>query len=172
MNSEIFLYFNDSTLENAFKEYYYETSDIEYKRLYEMYRDRRRPKVIYEAKDLFDISPRPEFSVLKWTLTKEPNKISGIVGNDKWGYQIIRITLEKIHSHYGVSEKCADPEDLREAVKLYDYDTGAITYLAEDAFSIISNYCSEFIRIYVLEEKDKEYDYENMHTSIIDLLAS
>lgn len=175
VNDESFLQFNDSFLEVALKNYYDETTDEEYKRLYEMYRDRIRPKVIYEAKDLYESSPSQEFSVLKWELKKNPDEITKIVGSDRWGYQIVPITLEKIHGLYGISERNINPEDLREAVKLYDSDTEKISYLAEDKLSIISklaNYKSEFVRIYVLEEKGKEYDYEKMHQEIRSLIIS
>lgn len=85
------------------------------------------------------------------------------------------ITLEKVHGHYGISERDINPEDLREAVKLYDADTDQITYLAEDRLSVINklaNYKSEFIRIYVLEERGKEYDYQRMHREITALIQS
>lgn len=35
----------------------------------------------------------------------------------------------------GISERDINPEDLREAVKLYDADTNKISYLAEDLIS-------------------------------------
>jgi len=175
INDESFLQFNDAFLETALKEYYNTTIDEEYKRLYEMYRDRIRPKVVFEAKDLYETSPKQEFSVLKWELKKNPNKITEIVGSDKWGYQIIPITLEKVHGYYGLSERDINPEDLREAVKLYDADTNKISYLAEDRLSVISklaNYKSEFIRIYVLEERGKDYDYDKMNQDICALIMS
>lgn len=175
VNDEEFLKFNDSFFEVALKDYYDTTEDEEFKRLYEMYRDRIRPKVIFEIKDLYADSPSQEFAVLKWELKRNPDKITQIIGSDRWGYQIIPITIEKIHNSYTVMEKNADPEDLREAVKLYDPDSGKISYLAADKLSIVSklaNYKSEFIRIYVLEEKGKMYDYEKMHQEIKALIAS
>lgn len=175
VNEEKFLQFNDAMLENAFKEYYYKTSDEEYKRLYEMFRDRIRPKIVFELKDLYEDSPKQEFSVLKWKLKKEPEKISKIIGSEKWGYQIVPIQIEKIHGHYGVSERDINEDDLREAVKLYDKDNGKISYLAEDNLSIInklSNFQSEFIRIYVLEERDSEYDYEKIHEEIKSMIIA
>ena len=175
VNEESFLQFNDAFLEIAFKDYYNDTDDEEYKRLYEMYRDRIRPKVVFEAKDLYVTSPRQEFSILKWELKKNPDKITEIVGGDRWGYQIVPITLEKIHGSYGISERDINPEDLREAVKLYDANTDKISYLAEDQLSVISklaNYKSEFVRIYVLEERGKEYDYKKIHQDICALITS
>lgn len=175
VNDEEFLKFNDSFFEVSLKEYYDKTNDEEYKRLYEMYRDRIRPKVIFEIKDLHEDSPSQEFAVLKWELKKNPDKITQIIGSDRWGYQIVPITIEKIHNSYKVAEKNADSEDLREAVKLYDPDNGKISYLAGDKLSIVSklaNYKSEFIRIYVLEEKGKKYDYEKMHQEIKALITS
>ncbi len=74
-----------------------------------------------------------------------------------------------------MSEKNADSEALREAVKLYDTDSGEISYLAGDRLSIVSklaNYRSEFIRIYVLEEKGKKYDFKKMHQDIKSLITS
>ncbi len=106
-------------------------------------------------------------------MIKEPKNISNIVGSDRWGYQIVPITVEKIHNSYKISEEEASEEDLREAVKLYDFETNHISYLAADKLSIVSrlaNYTSEFVRIYVLEEKGKEQDYLAMHKKIDDLL--
>lgn len=175
VNSEDFLKFNDAFLEVSLKEYYDSTKDEVYKRLYEMYRDRIRPKVIFDAKDLYQESPSSEFSVLKWKLKKYPDKITNIIGHNRWGYQIIPITIEKIHSSYGVTEKNADIEDLREAVKLYDPDSKEISYLAGDRLSVVSrlaNFKSEFIRIYVLEEKGQANDYDRMHREIKALITS
>ena len=95
VNDEEFLKFNDSFFEVSLKEYYDKTNDEEYKRLYEMYRDRIRPKVIFEIKDLYEDSPSQEFAVLKWELKKNPDKITQIIGSDRWGYQIVPITIEK-----------------------------------------------------------------------------
>ena len=175
INDEEFLKFNDSFLEVSLKEYYDKTKDEVYKRLYEMYRDRIRPKVIFEMKDLYEESPSQEFAVLKWKLKKDPEKITEIIESDRWGYQIVPVTIEKIHNSYKVSEKNAEPEDLREAIKLYDPDSKKISYLAGDKLSIVSklaNYKSEFIRIYVLEEKGKKYDYKKMHQKIKALITS
>ena len=176
VNEEEFLNFNDSFLDVAFGNFYKETENEEYKSLYKMYRERIRPKVIFELKNLYDLSPSSEFAVLKWELKKNPEKITKILGTDRWGYQIIPITIEKIHSHYTLTEGSENhEEELREAVKLYDKDSGKITYLAEDKLSIINklaNYKSEFIRIYVLEEKGKQYDYERMRKKIKELITS
>ena len=175
VNDEKFLKFNDSFLEVSLKEYYDKTEDEEYKRLYEMYRDRIRPKVVFELKDLYEDSPSQEFAVLKWKLKKNPEIITQIIGSDRWGYQIVPITIEKIHNSYRVTEKNADQEDLREAVKLYDKDSKKISYLAGDRLSIVSklaNYKSEFIRIFVLEEKEKKYNYEKIHRDIKALITS
>lgn len=175
INEEEFLKFNDSFLEVSLKEYYDKTDDEEYKRLYEIYRDRIRPKVVFELKDLYEDSPSSEFAVLKWELKRNPDKITQIIGSDRWGYQIIPITVEKIHNSYKVTEKNINAEDLREAVKLYNPDSGEISYLAGDKLSIVSklaNYKSEFIRIYVLEEKGKAYNYEKMHQDIKALITS
>ena len=176
VNDEEFLNFTDSFLEVAFEKYYRETTDEEYKKLYEMYRERIRPKVVYEIKDLYENEPSSEFSVLKWELKKNPEIISQILGTDRWGYQIVPITIEKIHNHYLLSEGYSKhEEDLREAVKLYDIDTKKVSYLAEDKLSVVSklaNYKSEFIRIYVLEEKGRKYEYEKMHQDIKALITS
>lgn len=176
VNDELFLNFTDSFLEVAFEKFYQETEDDEYKRLYEMYRERIRPKVVFEMKDLYEESPSAEFAVLKWELKRNPDKLTEIIGTDRWGYQIVPITIEKIHSHYTLTEGSVNhEEDLREAVKLYDEDNEKISYLAEDKLSIVNrlaNYKSEFIRIYVLEEKGKVYDYAKMHQSIKSLIAT
>lgn len=176
VNDEKFLNFNDSFLEVAFEKFYKETDDDEYKKLYEMYRERIRPKVVFEIKDLYEESPVSEFSVLKWELKRNPNKITDILGTERWGYQIVPITIEKIHSHYTLTEGSVNhEEELREAVKLYDIANKKISYLAEDKLSVVNrlaNYKSEFIRIYVLEEKGKQYNYEKMYQKIKELIMS
>ena len=95
---------------------------------------------------------------------------------EKWGYQIVPISIEKIHSSYTLTEGSKNhEEELREAVKLYDSDSQKISYLAEDKLSVINrlaNCKSEFIRIYVLEEKGIEYDYKKMHQDIKALIQS
>lgn len=158
VNDYEFLNFNDSNLEAAFKEYYDSTSDEEYKFLYRMYLERKRPKVVFEMKDLYETSPQPTFSVLKWELKREPEKFSQIIGSNNWGYQIVPITVEKIHSHYPLTENSGEhAEDLREAVKLFNPDTKKITYLAADKLSVIghlSYYKSEFVRIFVFDENN------------------
>ena len=173
INQEQFYNFNDAFLDVALKRYYDKTNDKEYKYLYEMYRDRIRPKVIYEIKDLYDEEPGSDLTILKRELKKNPANISKIVGSDRWGYQIVPITVEKIHSSYKISEREASEEDLREAVKLYDPDSQEISYLAADKLSIVSklaNYTSEFVRIYVLEERGRKQDYDTMHRRIQELL--
>lgn len=175
VNDEYFYNFNDSFLDVSLREHYdkVKDKDEEYKCLYEMYRDRIRPKVIYEIKDLYDDEPGHNMTILKRELKKNPENISKIVGSNRWGYQIVPITIEKIHSSYNISEKEVSEEDLREAVKLYDPDSKEISYLAADKLSIVSklaNYTSEFVRIYVLEEKGKEQDYGLMHEKIEELL--
>ena len=125
-------------------------------------------------KDMYEKSPSQEFSVLKYELQKNPDKISELIGTDRWGYQIAPLMIEKIHNSYKVAEKNADFEDLREAVKLYDMDTGQLSYLAGDKQSVVNklaNYKTEFIRVYVLEEKGKKYDYERMHNEIKEMIS-
>lgn len=181
VNEYGFLNFTDSTLEVAFDNYYEEccktkNADEEYMRLYEMYKERIRPKVVYDAKDLYEESPNPEFTILKWQLKSKPDDISKLLNTTRWGYQIVPITVEKIHSHNTLTEVNKNhSEELREAVKLYDEDSKKISYLAEDGLSVInrlSNYKSEFVRIYVLEEKGKKYDYRKMHSDIKALLQA
>ena len=176
VNDVSFLNFNDAFLEVAFEKYYNETDDEEYKRLFEMYRERIRPKVVFDAKDLYEEAPSPEFSVLKWELKRNPQKITELLGTERWGYQIVPISIESIHGSYTLTEGSKKhDEELREAIKVYDMDSEKISYLAEDRLSVINrlaNYKSEFIRIYVLEEKDKKYDYEKMHQSIKALVQS
>lgn len=176
INNASFLNFNDAFLEVAFEKYYNETEDEEYKRLFEMYRERIRPKVVFDAKDLYEESPSPEFAVLKWKLKRNPREISKLLGTEKWGYQIVPISIEKIHSSYTLTEGSKDhEEELREAVKLFDADSRKISYLAEDKLSVINrlaNCKSEFIRIYILEEKGKKFDYEKKHQEIKALVQS
>lgn len=175
INDYEFLNFTDASLETAFKKYYEETEDEEYKSLYRMYLERKRPKVVFEMKDLYETSPQAAFSVLKWELKREPDKISQIIGDSKWGYQIVPITVEKIHSHYPLTERPDEhAEDLREAVKLYDPDNGKISYLATDRLSVIghlSYYKSEFVRIFVFDESN-ELDHERITREIRNMIQS
>ena len=176
VNDEKFLDFNDSFLDKAFADYYTQTDDEEYKRLYEMYRERIRPKVVFELKDLYEESPSPEFSTLRWILKRNPETLSKILRTDRWGYQIVPIRVERLPGHFKISDiNLNHEEDLREAVKLYDIEKGEISYLAQDNLSIISrlaSYKSEFIRIYVLEEKARPQDYDQMHDDINALIRS
>lgn len=175
INNDSFMSFTDASLESAFESYYKETQDEEYKTLYEMYTKRIRPKVIFEMKDLYEISPQPDFSVLKWTLKREPERISKIIGSDQWGYQIVPITIEKIHGHYPLTERTDDhAEDLREAIKLYNSDSKKITYLATDKLSVIghlSAYKSEFIRIFAFD-KDGKLDCDRLTKEISSIIKS
>ena len=176
INSEDFLNFNDAFLEVALEKYYRETGDSTYKKLFEMYRERIRPKVIFDIKDLYEESPLSEFAVLQWELKRNPEKITELIETENWGYQIIPISLEKIQGHYKLSDTTKNrEEDLREAVKLYSVEDNKMSYLAEDKLSVINrlaNYKSEFIRIFVLEEKARDYDYEGMHEKIANLIKS
>lgn len=173
VNDEQFYNFNDSFLDVALKDYYDKTDDEEYKCLYEIYRDRIRSKVIFETKDLYDSEPRNDVAYLERILKSEPDKITSIVGSDRWGYQIVPISIEKIHYSYAFGDKNPSDEDLREAVKLYNPDDGKVSYLAADKLSIVSklsNFTSKFIRIYVMEEKGKVQDYEKMHRDIDNMI--
>ena len=175
INDYEFLNFTDATLDAAFKSFYETTDDEEYRALYRMYITRTRPKVVFEIKDLYEESPQASFSILKWELKRDPNKISEIIGNNNWGYQIVPITVEKIHGHYPLTERHDEhAEDLREAVKLYDADTGKISYLAADKLSVIghlSYYKSEFIRIFVFDENNS-LDHERISREIRSMIQS
>lgn len=174
INDYDFLNFTDANLEVAFKAFYEKTDDEEYKTLYRMYLNRKRPKVVFEMKDLYETSPQAAFSVLKWELKKEPEKFTDIMG-DKWGYQIVPITVEKIHSHYPLTERTDEHvEELREAVKLYDSDTQKISYLAADRLSVIGHlscYKGEFVRIFVFDEKE-ELEYDRITREIRSMIQS
>lgn len=178
INTDDFLNFNDAALDSALLNYYKSNhSDDEYKKLYEMYRDRIRPKVVFEMKDLYSENPSSDFSSLKWQLKRYPEKFTELLGTSLWGYQIVPITIEKIQSHYTLSEamKRNHDEDLREAVKVYDPDTKSVSYLAEDKLSVInklSNYRSEFIRIYVLGKEIKNEEFKMMQNRIIEYIKS
>ncbi len=175
INDYEFLNFTDSSLEVAFEDYYKATDDEEYKSLYRMYIERKRPKVVLELKDLYEESPLSAFSVLKWELKRCPQKITEIIGNSKWGYQIVTVTVEKIQSNYPLTEPTDEHvEDLREAVKLYDPDIKEISYLAADKLSVIghlSNYKSEFVRIFVFDEKN-ELDHAKITQDIKNMIQS
>lgn len=168
INDPKFYNFNDAQLEVALHEYYEKDKDPVFKKLYIMYRDRVRPKVIYQMKDLYEESPSPEMTLLKNELKKNPEKITQIIGHDNWGYHVGSVQVEKIQRSYKIAEKEADEESLREAVKLYNPDTKEISYLAGDDLSIISklsNYKSDFIRIYFLEESE-ENNSEEKHSEM------
>lgn len=175
INDDGFLDFTDSSLDVALRSYFNETTDETYKSLFRMYIERKRPKIVFEMKDLYEVSPQSSFSVLKWQLRRHPETISSIIGSDNWGYQIIPITIEKIHGHYSLTEQVnKHAEDLREAVKLYDLDTKEITYLATDNLSIIghlSYYKSEFVRIFVFDKEDN-LDFDHINREIKNLIQS
>lgn len=172
VNDESFLNFHDSFLDVSFEKYYNSTEDEEYKILYEMYRDRIRPKVVLEKRILYENDPPGDAVLLRRLLRKEPNRITEQLGTDRWGYQIAPIRIEKIHGHNRASVKDVSPEDLREAVKLYDKENG-ISFIAEDQCSVIGKlayYTNELIRVYVLEEKDSPHDYEAMRKKLSNLI--
>ncbi|MDU1911927.1 HD domain-containing protein [Fusobacterium sp.] len=180
VNEDNFLNFNDSFLEVAFQNYYKEIldnkiPDEEYKELYEMYCKRIRPKVVFEVKDLYEEESSSKCAILKWILMKNPEKITEILKTDKWGYQIVPITIEKIQNHYTLTQKKENyEEDMREAIKLCEIDTKKISYLAEDKLSVIGklvNYKSEFIRVYVLENRE-DSDYRDMRKKIEAIVTS
>lgn len=170
VNNESFLYFTDSFLESSLEKYYEETDDEDYKRLYEMYRDRIRPKVVYDTKVLYGEYAPEDFSYLRKIIEKEPQKITDALGTDSWGYQFSEIKIEKLSGHMKREEfHDINADALREAVKIYDYETGDVKYLAEDELSVIgklSNYSSEFARIYVMEKEETKYSYEEMRSNI------
>lgn len=174
VNDYEFLNFNDANLEVAFQEYYQKTEDNDYKSLYRMYIERKRPKVVFEMKDLYEDSAQQTFSVLKWELKRSPEKITEIIGHNQWGYQIVPITIEKIQSSYPLTEGTAKhEEDLREAVKLYNPDSGEISYLATDKLSVIcklANLKSEFIRIFMLDHGECLEDFNRIKHEINGLI--
>jgi len=174
VNDEEFLNFTDSFLEESFEKHYRETNDKEYKRLYKMYRDRIRPKVVLEIKDLYEGKPSSgEAILLKRFLKREPKRISKILGTDRWGYQIAPVQIEKIHGHNLASTKEDRQEELREAVKLYDEIHG-ISFIAEDDCSVIGKlayYTNELIRVYVFDEKGSRRDYNKIKRKLNELIA-
>jgi len=174
INEYEFLNFNDANLYVALKSFYEENVDSEFNSLYESFIERKRSKVVYELKNLYEDSPTQEFAVLKRELKKNPQSITNIVGTPNWGYQVVPIQIERIQSHYTLTEGNKDhEEELREAIKVVDED-GNISYLAEDNLSLINklaNFKSEFIRIFVLEERDKDYDYDKMNKDIASLIS-
>lgn len=175
VNDVEFLNFTDASLQVAFDRQYENTKDEEYKLLYRMYLKRKRPKVVFEMKDLYELSPREEFSVLKHILKRDPEKISEIINSNNWGYRIVPITIEKIHCNYPLTEDREKyAEELREAVKLFDPDTNKVSYLASDRLSVIGNlscYKSEFIRIFVFDEEDS-LDHERIAREIRAMIQS
>ena len=173
VNDESFLNFTDSFLDAAFEKHYRETDDKEYVKLY---RDRIRPKVVLEIRVLYDprTASSEEAILLKRLLKKEPERITRILGTECWGYQIAPIQIEKIHGHNLASTKEDQQEELREAVKLYDKARG-ISYIAEDDCSVIGKlayYTKELIRVYVLEEKDCQRDYDRIQKELNELIKT
>lgn len=161
VNDDSFLDFTDSFLEVSFEKYYHKTDDEEYRLLYKMYRDRKRPKVVLEVKNLYEGEGSSEAILLKRYLRREPQKITQVLETKYWGYQIAPVKIEKIHGHNLASKKELYQEDLREAIKLYDEEHG-ISYIAEDDCSVIGKlayYTNEMIRVYILEEDERRsYD--------------
>ncbi len=171
VNNDSFLNFNDSFLEVALQKYYEETEDEDYKKLYTMYRDRIRPKVVFDMKDLYEDNPSTEFSTLKWLVKRNTEEITKILGTPLWGYQIVPISIEKIHNHNPLSKEDDNSkfETMREAIKMYDESKDKVSYLAEDNLSIISKLSflkSEFIRIFVLDPDKTDEDYKRIKDAI------
>jgi hypothetical protein len=175
VNNLDFIDFNDANLEVAMKQFNEKTVDPDFKLLYKMYSKRIRPKTVFNIKDMYSTSPRPQFSTLKWTLKRNPEVITEIVGSEKWGYQIVPLTIEKIRGEYSWDEAMnVESESLREAIRMYDIEDGKLNYLAVDKLSIInklSNNKSEFIRIYVLDEMEDE-KYKEIKQKIEALIQS
>lgn len=175
INSDKFIGFNDANLELAFRDYFDETQDSDFKTLYDMYSKRIRPKTVFNIKELYDNAPCAEFNTLKWILKRTPEKITEIIGSEKWGYQIVPLSVERIQGEYSWEDvRKVNPEELREAIKLYDIDARNVSYLAADKLSVInklSNYKSEFIRVFVLEDKSEE-EYNAIYQSIKALIQS
>lgn len=173
VNDETFLNFTDSFLDVAFERFYQNTDDKEYRSLYEMYRDRVRPKVVLEVKDLHEENSSSEAVVLlKRILKKEPQIITKILGTECWGYQITPVRIEKIHGHNLASNREHQEEELREAIKLYD-ETHGISFIAEDSCSVIgklSYFTNELVRVYVLEKQSSQRDYDAITKELSNLI--
>lgn len=163
INEESFLHFTDAQLEAAWKNYYDDpnNTDEEFKTLYRMYINRKRPKMILELKDLYEGKEgREEFKNLVKILEDDPEQITKILGSDvKWFYQMPQLRIEKI-DHFDPNGNLSKKEmdAVREAVKLYDEKEKKLSYLGADKLSVaglLSGYTCKFIRIYVFDEEDK-----------------
>lgn len=174
VNNENFLNFTDSFLEVAFDNYNKTTDDEDFKKLYHMYKNRIRPKVIFEMKDLYSDSPNENFTILKWHLKMKPDEISKKLNTNLWGYNTASVKIEKINGSYSLTdENKISEEDMREAIKLYDPDLDKISYLASDNLSVINklaNYSNEFLRIYIFDDNENNYvDMSNKIKSLIQI---
>ena len=175
VNDDGFIMFNDASLEIAFKEFYEKTDDDEYKVLYNMYIKRKRPKIVFEIKGLYEKEEEKnnkKVKTLSDKLKAEPSIFSDIIGSNLWGYQQSSISIEKIKVNEKEKLRPELVEELREAVKLYDKDTKDISYLALDDLSVIghlSHLKSTFIRIFVFDEND-ELDHQEISRKIAVLL--
>lgn len=176
INNDKFLAFNDSMLYQAFNDYYKNANDNSFNKMYESFIKRKRPKIVYEVKDLHKKSANTKFAILARELKKYPEKITEILGVDEnsWGYQVMPVNFERIPAHYSFTEGIDDhEEDLREAIKVID-SSGKISYLAVDELSIINklaDYKNETLRIFMIEEEGKEYDYDTIRSKIDSLLS-
>ena len=176
INNDKFLAFNDSMLYQAFNDYYNNGDDKSFNKLYESFIKRKRPKIVYEVKDLHKENIDKKFAILSRELKKYPEKITEILGVDEnsWGYQIMPVNFESIPAHYSFTEGTDDyEEELREAIKVID-SSGKISYLAVDELSIINklaDYKNETLRIFMIEEEGKNYDYDIIRAKIDNLLS-
>ena len=68
--------------------------------------NRKRPKIVYEIKDLHKQSLAAKFAILARELGKYPEKITEILGVDEnsWGYQIMPVKFECIPAHYSFAK--------------------------------------------------------------------
>lgn len=175
INDPKFLLFNDSMLYQAFSDYYKSENDESFNKLYESFIKRKRPKIVYEIKDLHKGSSSTKFHVLKMELEKYPEAITEILGIDEnsWGYQIMPVKFECIPAHYSFTKGIQEyEEELREAIKVVDSNE-KISYLALDELSIINklaDYKSEALRIFMIEDESKNYDYETIRNKIDKLI--
>lgn len=175
INNENFLMFNDSMLYQAFNDYYTSSNDGKFNKLYNCFTKRIRPKIVYEIKDLNIKTTDNKLSILERELKEYPEKITTILDVDEnsWGYQTMVSDFECIPSHYSFDKGIDEyPEELREAIKVID-SNGEISFLAMDNLSIINkltDYKNKVLRIFMIEEEGKIYDYDSIRDKIDKLI--
>jgi hypothetical protein len=167
INTEEFLAFTDATLTSCMDRYYHQTSDKDFIMFYNQLFSRRRPRTVFEIKEIGTRLQPADFSyqLLTRTLNKEFEKIVQItnVPPEHIGFQENELCIEDIPSEVELQNFTKLEQydkKLREAIRLKDSQEN-ICLLAWDKHSVINklnDYCSRSIRVFYIEPPEWQDD--------------